>query len=221
MAVTITTEFYETDTPDWHDLAKVVFTSPNLDSPNTAGIRSHILPGQLDLGTWYEGTSNMYRIFDEQVDSNESEYVNDVYGPTVSGFHVHNSVKFEVTAGECYDVRLTAWDDVTHISTDNYLIDNEMVKVSAVAYRYSGGPEDDPDTVVEIHPPAYNIVLKGNTTVSGQGNAYYGDFDLIYALPTTTHSGDIVIFRPMLDNITVAVPYGVHDFVITLHYSYT
>ena len=66
MAVVITTKFYEEATPAWHDLAKVVFTSPNMDSPNTAGTRSHILPGQLDLGMWYEDASNMYRVEDKQ-----------------------------------------------------------------------------------------------------------------------------------------------------------
>jgi hypothetical protein len=53
MAVTITTEFYETT---WHDLSKVVFTSPNMDTGITAGTRSHILPGELNLATWYEDT---------------------------------------------------------------------------------------------------------------------------------------------------------------------
>jgi len=219
MAVTLTTEFYETT---WHDLSKVVFTSPNMDSPNTVGTRSHILPGILNLATWYEDTSNMYRIFNEQINSNEVEYVNDLYGTTVSGFHIQNSIKFEVTEGESTANRLTAWDDVTHSSTDNYLINSDRVKVSAVAYRYTigAGSEDDPDTVVEVHAPSYNLSLKGDTTISGV-DYYYGDFDMIYATPTTGHVGDVLIFRPMLDNITSAVPYGVHDYVITLHYSYT
>ena len=219
MAVILTTEFYETT---WHDLSKIVFTSPNMTSPNTAGTRSHILPGELELATWYEDTSDMYRIFNEQVNSNEVEYVNDLYGTTVSGFYIQNSIKFEVTEGENYDNRLTAWDDVTHSSTDNYLINSDRVKVSAVAYRYTigSGSEDDPETVVEVHPPSYNISLKGDTTISGV-DYYYGDFDMIYATPTTGHIGDVLIFRPMLDNITSAVPYGVHDYVITLHYSYT
>jgi len=218
MAVTLTTKFYETT---WHDLSKVVFTSPNMTSPNTAGTRSHILPGELELATWYEDISNMYRIFNEQVYSNGVEYVNDLYGTTASGFHIQNSVKFEVTLGESYDNRLTAWDDVTHSSTANYLINSDRVKVSAVAYRYTigAGSEDNPETVVEVHPPSYDLSLKGNTT-SGI-DYYYGDFDMIYATPTTGHVGDVLIFRPMLNNITSAVPYGVHDFVVTLHYSYT
>jgi len=222
MAVTLTTKFYETDTPSWQDLSKVVFTSPNMISPNTAGTRSHILPGELELATWYEDTSNMYRIFNEQVNSNGVEYVNVLYGTTVSGFYIQNSIKFEVTEGENYDNRLTAWDDVTHSSTDNYLINSDRVKVSAVAYRYTigAGSEGNPETVVEVYPPSYNMGLKGNTTISGV-DYYYGDFDMIYATPTTGHVGDVLIFRPMLDNITNVVPYGVHDFVVTLHYSYT
>jgi hypothetical protein len=222
MAVTITTKFYETT---WHDLSKVVFTSPNMDTGITAGTRSHVLPGELNLATWYEDISLMYRIFNEQVDSNGVEYVNNLYGTTVSGFHIQNSIKFELvgpTGGESYNNRLTAWDDVTHSSTTNYLINSDRVKVSAVAYRYTigTGSEDNPETVVEVHAPSYNISLKGDTTISGV-DYYYGDFDMIYANPTTGHVGDVLIFRPMLDNITNVVPYGVHDFVITLHYSYT
>jgi hypothetical protein len=220
MAVTITTEFYETDTPAWHDLSKVVFTSPNLDSPNTAGTRSHILPGELPLATWYEDTSNMYRIFDNQQETTTSGYVSSAPGPGAE-FHAYNSIKFELTSGENYDNRLTAWDDVTHSSIENYLIDSNRVKVSAVAYYYNlgGGTEDDPDTIVEVEAPQYNIILKGNTTVSGQGDAYYGDFNMTYK--TGYDGGDLILFRPMLDNIDGSVPFGVHDFVITLHYSFT
>ena len=219
MAVTLTTEFYETTTSGWHDLAKVVFTSPNMDSPSTAGTRSHILPGELNLATWYEDTSNMYSIFNEQVESVE-DYT---YNTTVSGFYIHNSIKFQLTIGESYNNRLTAWDDVTHSSTDNYLINSDRVKVSAVAYRYSigAGSEESPDSLVEINSPVYNQILKGNTTISGV-DYYYGDFDMIYTTPTNPgYIGDVLIFRPMLDDITAVVPYGVHDYVITLHYSYT
>jgi hypothetical protein len=222
MAVTIDTEFYETTTSGWYDLAKVVFTSPNMDTPWPAGYRSHILPGIEDLATWYEDTSTMYRIFDEQVYSNEVEYINDLYGTTVSGFYIHNSIKFELTTGESYNNRLTAWDSTDHSTINNYLIDSDRVKVSAVAYHYiiGTGTEDNPETIVEVQPPVYNKVLKGNTTVSGVDN-YYGDFNMKYYPNDVDDIGDILIFRPMLYNITSDVPYGVHDFVITLHYSYT
>ena len=233
MAVTITTSFYEYDTPDWHDLSTVVFTSPNLVSPNTAGTRSHILPGELPLATWYEVTGDqMWRIYNRQVPSIESFYPAQDPSTTVSGFDLRNSIKFEVTSGENYNNRVTAWDSVTHSSTNNFLLDSDRVKASCANYSWVGGTEQNPTTVKYGGPvdpetlepdspfgPQYNITLKGNT-VSGTPN-YYGDFDMIYSFPTSGRTGDILIVRPWLDNIDATVPYGVHDFVITLHYSYT
>ena len=234
MAVTITTSFYEYDTPDWHDLSTVVFTSPNMVSPADAGKRSHILPGELQLATWYEVTGDkMWRIFNRQIASVESFYPAQNPATTVSGFDIRNSVVFEVVENENYDNRVTAWDGVTHNSTNNYLIDTERVRASCANYSWSGGTEDnpvnveyggvvDPETQLPDNPfpPQYNITLKGNTTTSGVEN-YYGDFDMIYSLPTSGRQGDYLIVRPWLANIDGSVPYGVHDFVITLHYSYT
>jgi len=223
MSITITTQFYEYNTPSWHDLSKVVFTSPYIPSPNTDGTRSHILPGQLSLATWYENTSNMYNIFYEQVNSIESYHPAIDPMTTVSGFDIRNSIKFEISAatgGESYNNRLTAWDNVTHSTTNNYLINSERVKVSAAVYNYYGD-EATPSGIVDVHSPRYNFILKGDTTVSGV-DYYYGDFNMKYQnVAPDFKIGDVLIFRPMLDNITSAVPYGVHDFVITLHYSYT
>lgn len=75
MAVTMTTQFYQDSA--WKDISKIVFTSPNMTSPNTAGTRSHILPGEGDLGLWYEDTTNMYR-----VEPSQEETVTDFYGYT-------------------------------------------------------------------------------------------------------------------------------------------
>lgn len=234
MAVTITTSFYEYDTPAWQDLSTVVFTSPNLTSPNTAGTRSHILPGELPLATWYEVTGDqMWRIFNRQVPSIESFYPAQNPTTTVSGFDIGSSIVFEVTSGENYNNRLTAWDDVTHSSTNNFLIDTGRVKASCANYSWTGGTILNPSTVKyggPVNPstlepedpfaPQYNITLMGNTTVSGV-EQYYGDWDMIYSLPTSGRAGDYLIVRPWLDQINASVPYGVHDFVITLHYSYT
>lgn len=235
MAVTITTSFYEYYAPpEWHDLSTVVFTSPNLVSPNTAGTRSHILPGELPLATWYEVTGDeMFRIYNRQVPSIESFYPAQDPSTTVSGFDIWNSIVFEVTSGENYNNRLTAWDSVTHSSIDNYLISTNRVKASCANYSWSGGTEDNPGNVEyggsvdpgsqlpdDPYPPQYNIILQGNTTVSGV-DYYYGDWDMIYSLPTSGRNGDFLIVRPWLDNIDATVPYGNHDFVITLHYSYT
>lgn len=215
MAVTISTQFYEYDTPAWHDVSKVVFTSPNFTSPNTAGLRSHILPGELNLATWYEDTSNMYRIFNYQTESVSSYYPAVDPSTTVSGFDIRSSVKFEVTANENYDNRITAWDNATHSTTNDFLISTGRVKVSAAAYRYNGD-EDNPSEVYEIFPPSYNTTLSGNSS-------YYGDFDMVFSQTDTNGyaHGDVLIFRPWLANIDATVPYGNHDFVITLHYTYT
>jgi hypothetical protein len=132
---------------------------------------------------------------------------------TASGFCARNSVVFEVTSGECYDCRLTAWDDITHTTTNNFLISTGRVKASAVAYR-SLGTKATPTSITEVYAAAYNTTLSGN-------GSYYGDFDMIYANPTTGKNGDYLIFKPWLYNIDGTVSYGVHDLVVTLHYSYT
>lgn len=64
MAATVSVKFWDGDS--WNDPAKIVFTSPHMDSPNTAGTRSHVLPDLMDIALWYEDASNMYRITDSQ-----------------------------------------------------------------------------------------------------------------------------------------------------------
>jgi hypothetical protein len=236
MSITITTSFYEYDTPDWHDLSTVVYTSPNLPTPSDDGTRSHILPGQLPLATWYETIDTMWLIYNRQVASMESFYPAIDPFTTISGFDLRNSITFEVTSGESYLNRLTAWDDVTHNSIDNELIATNRVKASCANYSWSGGTEDAPVVVkyggplgilppydpLEPFAPQYNITLKGNTT-SGINDNYYGDFDMIWAYNTSGFGrrGDYLIVRPWLDNIDASVTYGNHDYVITLHFQYT
>ena len=133
-----------------------------------------------------------------------------------------NSIVFEVTIGEAYNCRLTAWDDVTHSTTINELIQGDHVRCSAMAYC-SKGTKIDPLEVKQplnlVYPPAHNVIFKGNTFDSGV-KYYYGDFDLVYRHQTGV-IGDFLIFKPMLYGIDNSISYGVHDYVITLHYSYT
>lgn len=224
MAVTITTKFYEST---WKDLSKIVFTSPNMDSPNTAGTRSHILPGQGELALWYEDTTNMYRISDcQQITWSQYTHCSGtlVSGTCVSGsgyscFCQANSVNFEVTFGECYDCRLTAWDDVTHTTTVNEIIAGDHCRCSAVALYYTGSDFTNPDSVTEVHAPVYNRIFKGNVSYMGT-DYYYGDFDMQYRTAGNT-TGDVLFFKPMLYGLHSGISYGVHDFVLVLHYSYT
>jgi hypothetical protein len=131
-----------------------------------------------------------------------------------------NSVVFELMIGEAYNCRLTAWDDITHSTTLNHLLSTDRCRVSCVAYNANGTallPTEN-EGLSFIHPPALNKIFKGNTVHEGE-NHFYGDFDMIYR--TGSVLGDYLIFKPMLYDIDDTVPYGIHDHVIVLHYSYT
>lgn len=134
--------------------------------------------------------------------------------------NTQNSVVFEITIGEAYDCRLTAWDDVTHATTINTLISTDRCRVSCVAFNANGTPIEPTENegVSFIHPPVLNKIFKGNVSDSGY-DYYYGDFDLLYR--TGAPIGDYLIFKPMLYDVDNTVPYGVHDFIIALSYSYT
>lgn len=84
MAVTITKKFH--NGTEYKDIAKVVFTSPNFDSPYTAGTRSHMPPGGEYIGTWYEAVDYMYREFDNQDYANFPTEMESFFGKlSVSG----------------------------------------------------------------------------------------------------------------------------------------
>ena len=137
-------------------------------------------------------------------------------------YDVNDSIVFEVTTGEAYNCRLTAWDDVTHSTTANELITNNHVRVSALAYCASNSkldPQENYDPINYVWGPVKNRILKGNSS-SGGTNYYYGDFDLVYRFQDGVY-GDYLLFKPMLYGIHSGITYGVHDYVITLHYSYT
>lgn len=138
-----------------------------------------------------------------------------------SDVNTHNSVVFEVTNGEAYDCRLTAWDDVTHSSNLNTLFLNDNCRVSALVFNCNTS-KDTPtenDGVSFIHPPVLNRVFKGDTVYLGE-SLYYGDFDMKYRTDSSVY-GDFLMFKPMLYGLNASTPYGVHDYVICLHYSYT
>ena len=112
-----------------------------------------------------------------------------VSGTCASGttcFSMQNSVNFEVTAGECSSCRLTAWDDVTHTTIANEIIDGDHCRASAVSLYYTGSDFQNPDSVVEIKAAEYNKILKGNSS-------YYGDFNMQYRAAANT-TGDKLFF---------------------------
>lgn len=130
---------------------------------------------------------------------------------------IDNCVVFEVTVGENYDCRLTAWDDTTHSTTLNDLLLRDICRVYAVAFSSTKTISEVDVSGFTLHEFVYGVVenkiLKGNIS-------YYGDFDMKYRTQTGIY-GDYLMFRPLLYGIDETMPYGVHDHVITLHYSYT
>lgn len=162
MAVTITNKFYETSTPGWHDISKIVFTSPNLNSPANAGTRSHILPGQADLGLWYEDTSKMYRIMGDQelgpAPGTQVSYMDiiDLYPGEVYNFATENSVL--VTIESITGVAIQSGNKVYN-DIDNYGV------VSNVTTLTSGTPSYEARTIRiyggELNAPFYENRRKG------------------------------------------------------------
>ena len=136
-------------------------------------------------------------------------------------YSTEDSIVFTVEGGEAYNCRLTAWDDVTHSTTSNTLIYNDRVRVSSLAFCATNSvndPQESFEPLNYVFGPIHNRIFKGNTVYNGT-KYYYGDFDLVYR-PQADIIGDFLIFKPHLE-IDTSVPYGVHDFVIVLHYSYT
>ena len=131
--------------------------------------------------------------------------------------HGGNSIIFTVTFGEAYNCRLTAWDDNTHTTTTNKILDEEHYRVDAVAFR--GNIGDTPHAPVLnsigclVYPEAFDIPLKGDSK-------YYGDFDLIFAIDEDEY-GEYLVFTPRLVNMDSSFTAGSYDFVTTLHYQYT
>lgn len=135
---------------------------------------------------------------------------------------VMNSISVEVITGEAYNCRLTAWDDVTHSTTYNELIQGEHTRVSAIAFIGTGDklePDESKDPLNLVYPPVHNRILKGHTVVDDY-KYYYGDFDMTYSHEPGT-CGAFLMFKPMLYGIDSNISYDVHDHIVTLHYSYT
>jgi len=141
--------------------------------------------------------------------------------PTDPDVFYSTAVVFEVTSGEAYNCRLTAWDDATHTTTTNEILSTDRCRVTAAAFNCKNtllNPTEN-EGVSCVYAPVYNRIFKGNTVYNGV-NYYYGDFTLQYRTDSSV-LGDFLMFKPMLYNIDGTISYGVHDFVIVLHYSYT
>ena len=219
------------DTADWTGTADVTYTTV---ASGTLVSGTNYVPLEGYTTRTYESTLYSRRasyrlIIDEYTTisgiilENEDLYIWG-YNDRPLDLDVQNSIVFEVTIGEAYNCRLTAWDDVTHSTTLNELIMGDHVRCSAIAYccgssKLSPGSTNSDDPVNLVYPPAHNRIFKGNVNYAGY-KYYYGDFNMVYRYQTDVF-GDYLIFKPMLYGIHTGISYGVHDYIITLHYSYT
>jgi len=165
---------------------------------------------------WLSSESTCSGTFTE---GDELSYWGHITSADYLDMELNNSVLFELTFGEAYDCRLSAWDDVTHSTTINELIAADHVRVSAVAYKCVTSKEAPGNGDNYVFPPSHNRIFKGNTSDAGY-DYYYGDFNMVYRYEEDVF-GDYLMFKPMLYGITDSLSYGIHDFVITLAYSYT
>jgi len=128
-----------------------------------------------------------------------------------------NSIIFEVSFGEAYDCRLTAWDDDTHSTTSNKILSESHYSIDAAVYRSDYTTDAyNPKFMSErslVYPPCNNKILKGN-------ESYYGDFDFIYAV-NAEDNGEFLAFIPRLSDMDETFAAGNYDFITTLHYQYT
>jgi hypothetical protein len=135
--------------------------------------------------------------------------------------HPQNSIIFEVEQGEAYNCRLTAWDDITHTTTNNRILKDKHYRVTCCAYMAGSGtkeaPYPDQSSDAMAFPPGVDVVLSGD-------DSYYGYFDLIHVADggsTGNQIGEFFYFTPRLDNIDASFSSGNYDFVTTFHYQYT
>ena len=137
--------------------------------------------------------------------------------PRTRRCNADNSIIFSVVFGEAYNCKLTAWDDDTHSTTNNKILNEEHYRVDASVFRTNNNSYVSNavfrSTRCLVFPPAYDIVLKGN-------EKYYGEFDFIFVIDTDEY-GEYLAFLPRLTNMDNSFLAGNYDFVTTLHYQYT
>jgi len=135
--------------------------------------------------------------------------------------HAKNTIIFEATNGEAYDCKLTAWDDDTHTTTSNQILNGSHYRATCAVYKAVGGTKTEPlsgnHNDILVHPVGVDKVLKGN-------DSYYGTFTFIHIANggiTGQEHGNYLIFLPRLAGMDDTFGAGNYDFITTFHYSYT
>jgi PKD repeat protein len=172
MAVDINTIFYEDYNEEWHDLSKIVFTSPYIDNPNTAGMRSHVLPGRGDLGLWYEDTSNMYRVKAEQGVFN-SEDQNSYIGI----LYIYPGQTFSFASDNSIMISLDTPSETKFDSGDKVFYDADNTATIEYKNTVTSGVEQYVDPTLKIINTSFdsNIRRDSNYRVYWESEGIYTD----------------------------------------------
>lgn len=140
MAVTITKKFWNSTGTQYDDLSKVVFTSPNIESPAAAGTRSHILPGSQYIALWYEAVDYMHRVYTNQdAATGQETYFAKMLYDNESSFNFAGHTEMDVRSD--YALSMEA-GQVVNYDKDNYgVISSVVSRTPSAIGDTNGNPE--------------------------------------------------------------------------------
>jgi hypothetical protein len=177
------------------NIDKIIFTSPNMPSPSSAGTRSHIIYGEMNLGTWYEQGALMNRAALEQniFDTATNPGINrPIFG--YSGIIASGTQFIENQTNYIYVYTEDTWG--TSVPFNLYIDDNSWFEVTtATAYEYADDPDPAPALLMTnftssgtLTPPL-NIILNGSI-------CYYNNLNYIF------NTEDLYSFNNITENYT-------------------
>ena len=175
------------------NIDKIVFTSPNMPSPSPAGLRSHILPDTLDLGTWYESGTSMYRVAINQdiYDTSYSQGINrPVFG--YSGIVASGTTFQEGIDNYIYVYTEQEW--LTSLPFNLYIDDNSWFEVTDISYyNYAPTPPPTPALLPTTFTTSGTLTTSRNITInvccwSYNSLNYIFNTEDIYSFDTATET---------------------------------
>jgi len=125
------------------NIDKIVFTSPNMSSPSAAGLRSHIVPSEIDLGTWFESGSTMNRVAFAQ-NIYDISYNTGIDRPVfgISGIITSDTLFVEGQTNTIYVDTNQTWS--LSFPRNTYIDDNSWMTVTSMSeYDYAADPPDE------------------------------------------------------------------------------
>jgi len=170
---------------------KIVFTSPNIPSPSPVGTRSHIIPGEMDLGTWYERGSSMDRVAIQQ-NIYDNSYSQGIDRPVFGYSGIVASGTTYIDDYTNYIYVYTEQDWLTTVPFNLYLDDNSWFEITETS-MYDPAPA--PPTTPALLPTTFtssgtltstrNVIINGCVCDYNNLN-YIFNTETIYSFNITT-----------------------------------